>query len=168
MIFNISNMLPRVQNLRKLSENAKKKAMAQENKRNDDVIVFPRLRIVRLDNLQNLKFFCRTRRFETQTLFNHQIACPELRVLAISWVPNITDVWDKKLLPTGSFCQLREVRIEGCDKLVNVILSNMLPRLQNLTELSVQYCPMVEEILSEKGEEKKMLKPKKMSSCSLN
>ncbi|KAL7160929.1 hypothetical protein ACSBR2_041555 [Camellia fascicularis] len=83
-----------------------------------------------------------------------KIACPELRVLAIGWVPNITDVWDKKLLPRGSFCQLREMRIEGCDKLVNVIPSNMLPRLQNLTELSVQYCPMVEEILSEKEEEK--------------
>ncbi|XP_028126210.1 uncharacterized protein LOC114322940 [Camellia sinensis] len=148
-----SNMLPRLQNLRKLSKNAKEKEMAQE-KKNDDVIVFPRLRIVRLDNLQNLETFWRTRRSEAQTLFNHQIACPELRVLSIGWLPNITDVWDKKLLPTGSFCQLREVRIEGCDKLVNVILSNMLPRLRNLTELSVQYCPMVEEILSEKGEEK--------------
>ncbi|CAL5336474.1 unnamed protein product [Camellia sinensis] len=148
-----SNMLPRLQNLRKLSKNAKEKEMAQE-KKNDDVIVFPRLRIVRLDNLQNLETFWRTRRSEAQTLFNHQIACPELRVLSIGWLPNITDVWDKKLLPTGSFYHLREVRIEGCDKLVNVILSNMLPRLQNLTELSVQYCPMVEEILSEKGEEK--------------
>ncbi|CAL5336469.1 unnamed protein product [Camellia sinensis] len=154
-----SNMLPRLRNLRKLSKNAKEKEMAQE-KKNDDVIIFPRLRIVRLDNLQNLETFCRTRRSLTQTLFNHQdyfemkIACPELRVLSIGWLPNITDVWDKKLLPTGSFCQLREVRIEGCDKLVNVILSNMLPRLKNLTELSVQYCPMVEEILSEKGEEK--------------
>ncbi|CAL5372868.1 unnamed protein product [Camellia sinensis] len=46
------------------------------------------------------------------------------------------------------------MRIEGCDKLVDVIPSDMLPRLQNLTELSVQYCPMVEEILSEKEEEK--------------
>ncbi|KAL7197613.1 hypothetical protein ACSBR2_020202 [Camellia fascicularis] len=149
-----SNMLPWLQNMRKLSENSKEKAMAQEKKRNDDVIVFPRLRTVRLDNLQNLETFCRTRSSETQTLFNHQIACPELRVLAIGWVPNITDVWDRKLLPTGSFCRLREVRIEGCDKLVNVIQSNMLPRLQNLRELSVQYCPMVEEILSEKGEER--------------
>ncbi|CAL5431173.1 unnamed protein product [Camellia sinensis] len=149
-----SNILPRLQNLRKLSENSKEKAMVQQKKRNDDAIVFPQLRTVRIDNLQNLETFCRTRSFETQTLFNHQIACPKLRVLAIGWVPNITDVWDKKLLPIGSFCRLREVRIEGCDKLVNVILSNMLPQLQNLTELSVQYCPMVEEILSEKGKEK--------------
>ncbi|KAL7218967.1 hypothetical protein ACSBR2_012102 [Camellia fascicularis] len=147
-------------NLKKLSENAKENAMAKEKKRNDDVIVFPQLRTVRLDNLQNLETFCRTRRSETQTLFNHQIACPELRVLSIGWLPNITDVWGKKLLPTGSFGQLREVRIEGCDKLVNVILSNMLPRLQNLTELSIQYCPMVEEILSEKGEEKAYAKAK--------
>ena len=54
----------------------------------------------------------------------------------------------------GPFIKLREMRIEGCDKLVDVIPSDMLPRLQNLTELSVQYCPMVEEILSEKEEEK--------------
>ncbi|KAI8008154.1 Disease resistance protein RPS2 [Camellia lanceoleosa] len=120
---------------------------------NNNTISFPQLTSLTLEHLQSLESFC-TSRSKTQSLFTSQIACPELRVLAISWVPNITDVWDKKLLPTGSFCQLREVRIEGCDKLVNVILSNVLPRLQNLTELSVQYCPMVEEILSEKGEEK--------------
>ncbi|THG07087.1 hypothetical protein TEA_026119 [Camellia sinensis var. sinensis] len=55
------------------SNNSKVKAMAQEKKRNDDVIAFPQLRTMRLDNLRNFETFCWTSSSKKQTLFNHQV-----------------------------------------------------------------------------------------------
>ncbi|KAH7843550.1 hypothetical protein Vadar_018054 [Vaccinium darrowii] len=130
----------------------------QKGKEVDDYHVtrFPKLKIMRLTDLQNLESFCsRSTRCEVLPLFDHQVEFPVLEVLNISSLPNITDIWDKKLHPTESFCPLlRKLYVIGCDKLVNVVRSNMLPQLGNLEIHSLSSCTSMEVIVDlEKREE---------------
>ena len=60
---------------------------------------------------------------------------------------SINEVWDNQLfqvLPAEeeekSFSQLEDLWVGSCPKLVHVIPSSMLPRLQNLKELTIEGC----------------------------
>ncbi|KAG5551741.1 hypothetical protein RHGRI_009977 [Rhododendron griersonianum] len=86
-------------------------------------------------------------------LFTDKVAFPALERLSISALPNITDIWDKKLRPAESFCKLRDLDVSSCSKLVNLVQSTMLP-LRNLKSLRLQSCPMVGGVINlEKREE---------------
>ncbi|KAF5956876.1 hypothetical protein HYC85_004101 [Camellia sinensis] len=162
-----SNMLPQLQNLEKLNvygcPNMEVIVWEQENEKgptNDDIIVFTRLTTLCLQNLTKLKsFYNWPTRSEPQPLFNNQVAFPVLENLKISKVPNITDIWDKQLHTileneSKSFCQLKEMEVNNCGKMVNVVWSNMLPQLQNLEKLNVYGCPNMEAIVREQENEK--------------
>uniref|UniRef100_A0A5B7A010 Uncharacterized protein n=1 Tax=Davidia involucrata TaxID=16924 RepID=A0A5B7A010_DAVIN len=126
---------------------------------NDDIIViFPQLKELELQELPNLKSFYSSRSEEKQRvgelnprhhLFNHKIAFPALERLEINEVDQIREIWDNQLVfpvpqeaeeEEKSFCQLRELLVWSCLKLVNAIPSYMLPRLQNLEEVYVRHC----------------------------
>ncbi|GFZ05614.1 hypothetical protein Acr_17g0011860 [Actinidia rufa] len=81
------------------------------------------------------------------------VAFPSLKRLVINQCSQITDVWDKKMLPSESFFQLRTVTVITCGKLVNVFGPIMVSRLQNLQEVFIAHCPNMEVIISKKGEE---------------
>ncbi|XP_057488289.1 disease resistance protein At4g27190-like [Actinidia eriantha] len=117
-----------------------------------DNIVLPQLTNLNLQSLKNLKSFCNTRS-EVGSLFNHKVAFPALEILRIQSCSKIADVWDKKMLPAKSFFQLREVTFYWCDNLVYVFQSNMVSRLQNLQDVSIDHCPDMEVIISKQGEE---------------
>ncbi|KAF8395849.1 hypothetical protein HHK36_019803 [Tetracentron sinense] len=55
------------------------------------------------------------------------------------------------LLPSGSFSELRHLSVNSCDKLLNVVPSNLLPRLQNLTKLEVFWGSALEEVFNLEG-----------------
>ncbi|KAH7842078.1 hypothetical protein Vadar_001232 [Vaccinium darrowii] len=102
----------------------------QKGKVVDDYVTrFPKLTTLRLYGLPNLESFCNSSvRCEGQVpLFDHQAAFPALERLEIRFVPEITEIWNKQILPipeiaTESFCcQLSEMTISDCDKLVNVV-----------------------------------------------
>ncbi|CAL5421883.1 unnamed protein product [Camellia sinensis] len=54
-------------------------------------------------------------------------------------IKRLTKIWDKKLLPSESFRQLRNVTIRSCEKLVNVGSSNMPRQLPKLEQLEVAF-----------------------------
>ncbi|XP_028126231.1 disease resistance protein At4g27190-like [Camellia sinensis] len=162
-----SNMLPQLQNLEKLKlygcPNMEVIVWEQENEEgptNDDIIVFTQLTTLYLQNLTKLKsFHSWSTRSQTQPLFNHQVAFLVLENLKITKVPNITEIWDKQLLTvleneSKSFCQLKEMEVNNCEKMVNVVWSNMLPQVQNLEKLNVYGCPNMEVIVWEQENEK--------------
>ncbi|CAL5391212.1 unnamed protein product [Camellia sinensis] len=96
---------------------------------------------------QYLKSFF-TSRSETQSLFTSQVAFPVLEYLEIQKLPTIIEIWDKQLLiasekESKSFCQLKDMTVSDCEKLVHVVQFNMLPRLQNLNIFGVDNCPKV-------------------------
>ncbi|KAG5550593.1 hypothetical protein RHGRI_015519 [Rhododendron griersonianum] len=83
-----------------------------------------------------------------------QVAFPALEELSINRMPNITEIWDKNLLPAESFCRLRSLEIWDCEKLMNVIPSHMLFLLKKIKTLEVSYCQEMEVIVElEKREE---------------
>ncbi|KAH7842978.1 hypothetical protein Vadar_011235 [Vaccinium darrowii] len=133
---------------------------------NDEDIVFHRLKFLRLGHLANLiSFYPKKSNTATSSgsssthaqmaLFNDKVAFPALEKLDIRTLPNITEIWDKKIrLAHQPFCPLHSLCVEDCGKLVYVVPSNMLPQLCNLESLALDSCPMVEVIVDlEKKEE---------------
>ncbi|KAI8009843.1 Disease resistance protein [Camellia lanceoleosa] len=160
------NMLPRLQNLKNFNVDncPRMEAIVSEKEKEEgttknDIIVFSQLRTLNLSELVSLKSFCNgPTRSKAQPLFNHQVTFPVLEDLNIKKLPNIIEIWDEQLLIASekesmSFCQLKDMQVSNCEKLVHVVLFNMLPRLQNLKKFNVDNCPRMEAILSEKKEE---------------
>ncbi|KAH7844569.1 hypothetical protein Vadar_029528 [Vaccinium darrowii] len=133
---------------------------------NDEDIVFSRLKVLRLGVLANLISFY-PKKLNTATssgsssahaqmaLFNDKVAFPALERLNIKTLPNITNIWDKKIRPAHQrFCPQRYLYVVDCGQLVYVVPSNMLPQLCNLESLTLDSCPMAEVIVDlEKKEE---------------
>ncbi|KAI8557045.1 hypothetical protein RHMOL_Rhmol05G0303600 [Rhododendron molle] len=131
----------------------KKEEETQEAINKDMIIVFPQLREMTLRRLKNLKGVC-AYKSEDQLNFNVQVAFPALEELYIDSVPNITEIWDKNLLPAESFCLLRDLEVYNCEKLMNVVPSHMLPLLKSIENLEVSLCPEMEVmVVLEKREE---------------
>ncbi|XP_028076551.1 uncharacterized protein LOC114278660 [Camellia sinensis] len=160
------NMLSRLQNLETFNVDACPKMEAivskkgkEEGSTSDDNIVFSQLTTLHLSKLVRLKsFYNWPTRSKAQPLFNHQVAFPVLKDLKIQGLPNIIEIWDKQLLivseeESKSFCQLKDMTVSNCKKLVHVVQFNMLSRLQNLETFNVDDCPKMEAIVSEKGKE---------------
>ncbi|CAL5394266.1 unnamed protein product [Camellia sinensis] len=160
------NMLPRLQNLEtfKLHNCPKMEAIVTEKEKetgttSNDVIVFSQLTTLRLFELESLKsFYNWPRTFEAQPLFNHQVAFPVLENLVIRKLPNIMEIWEKRLLIASEneskSCRLKDLKVSNCEKLVHVVRFNMLPRLQNLERIMVDNCPKMEAVIAEKEKEK--------------
>ncbi|KAL7216259.1 hypothetical protein ACSBR1_028245 [Camellia fascicularis] len=154
------SMFPRLKNLKSIYVKGcpemevivSKKANATVN---GDIISFPRLRSLSIDKLYKLKSLCSSSTSEeAQPLFNDQVVFPVLEDLFINRVRNITKIWDK-LHSRESFCLLKSMLIEDCEKLVNVVPSYMLPQLQNLEVLNAYSCLKMLAIVSEEeGKEK--------------
>ncbi|THG07111.1 uncharacterized protein LOC114286450 [Camellia sinensis] len=156
------NMLPRVQNLKRFNVEKCPKMegiVAEKEKEkgttSNDIIVFSQLTTLRLSELVSLKSFYNWRtRFEAQPLFNHQVAFPALENLVIAKLPNIIEIWEKRLLIASEneskSCRLKDLNVYNCEKLVHVVRFNMLPRLQNLKIFKVGNCPKMEAIVAEK------------------
>ncbi|CAL5394110.1 unnamed protein product [Camellia sinensis] len=160
------NMLRRLQNLKKINvDNCPRMEVIVSEKEKEegttrtDIIVFSQLKTLNLFELVSLKSFCNgPTRSEAQPLFNHQVAFPVLEDLEIQKLPNIIEIWDKQLLiasekESKSFCQLKDIKVSNCEKLVHVVQFNMLRRLQNLKKINVDNCPRMEVIVSEKEKE---------------
>ncbi|XP_058214581.1 uncharacterized protein LOC131326035 isoform X17 [Rhododendron vialii] len=121
----------------------------QEATNKDMIIVqFPQLRILSLGDSGRLSSFNNTSIItETRPLFNHQVAFPALEELYINSIPNITEIWDKNLISTESFCLLRSLEVKNCEELMNVVPSHMLPQLKSIKTLEVSECLEMEVIV---------------------
>ncbi|KAF5949358.1 hypothetical protein HYC85_011351 [Camellia sinensis] len=116
----------------------------EKEENNNNTNSFLQLKHLALEDLQSLKSFF-TSRSDTQSLFTSQVTFPALESLDIDGLTMITEIWDRKLLPSESFRQLRNVSIRSCEKLVNVGSSNMPRQLPKLEELEVTF-PALESL----------------------
>ncbi|CAL5321584.1 unnamed protein product [Camellia sinensis] len=159
------NMLPRLQNLKRFMVDNCRKMEAivtvkekETGTTSNDIIVFSQLTILNLYKLVSLKsFYHWPTRFEAQPLFNHQVAFPVLENLVIRKLPNIIEIWEKRLLIASEneskSYRLKDLEVSDCEKLVHVVRFNMLPRLQNLETFMVENCPKMEAIVTENEKE---------------
>ncbi|TXG71310.1 hypothetical protein EZV62_006245 [Acer yangbiense] len=80
-----------------------------------------------------------------QPLFDEKVGLLNIKKLSLEKMDNLRKVWHDQLY-SDSFCKLEQVKVYGCNNLLNVFPSNMLGRLQRMEIFEVQNCDSVEEI----------------------
>ncbi|GLU09184.1 hypothetical protein SLE2022_260570 [Rubroshorea leprosula] len=96
---------------------------------------------------KNLKDYVHT---YTPPLFNAKVVFPNLKELFISQMGSLIRIWDEQL-DEDSFHKLYLLSVEYCEKLLNIFPVNMVGRLQNLGELQISDCALLEEIFESQG-----------------
>ncbi|KAH7854648.1 hypothetical protein Vadar_016369 [Vaccinium darrowii] len=130
-------------------------------------VMFSKLKKLLLTNLPNLtSFYAEKEKTQTTTgsssahpqpLFSNKVILPVLEELKVEALDSIEEIWDKQSpsvnQETASFGQLRNITVEWCTKLVNLGPLNILGRLRNLQDLTIERCPNVEFIVFKNGNE---------------
>ncbi|XP_034708024.1 uncharacterized protein LOC117931212 isoform X2 [Vitis riparia] len=109
-----------------------------------DKIIFPQTTQLSLLSLPKLTSFYQ----RTQTpgmLFNEEVAFPSLGDLDISNLDSVEKIWHNEFV-ADSFGKLKRLSVRSCQKLQNVIPSNMLKRLPSLQILKIVDSNSLEEI----------------------
>ncbi|KAH7837070.1 hypothetical protein Vadar_009192 [Vaccinium darrowii] len=133
----------------------------------ENELIFSKLRILELGDLPNLTSFYaekeKTQKItgssfaRPQPLFSPKVVLPVLEKLNVEELDGIEEIWDKQSpsvnQKTVSFGQLRKMTVRQCKKLMNLVPSNILPRLGNLQTLNVGGCPNVKFIVFKHGKE---------------
>ncbi|XP_028080251.1 uncharacterized protein LOC114281854 [Camellia sinensis] len=142
--------------------------VGNEGEKNEEAVTseainFSQLKYMELQNLPSLvSFYPKMEKTSTakensstqaHCLFNEKVTFPALERFCIYGLPKLTEIWDRKLPPSESFKELRDVSIWSCEKLVNVGLSNMPRQLLKLRKLLVAYCQELKVVVLENGEE---------------
>ncbi|KAA8521149.1 hypothetical protein F0562_011822 [Nyssa sinensis] len=136
-------------------------ATSSGSKETLDKIEFPRLKLLRLKSLQNLRSFWSSESqeeervevvdlapFELQSLFNDKVALPRLKKLYLISLFNLREIGIGSL-PLHSI-QILEVR--DCGNLRNLFPSS-IATLERLEELKIASCEVMEEIVASEGVE---------------
>ncbi|XP_058210237.1 uncharacterized protein LOC131322788 isoform X4 [Rhododendron vialii] len=174
-----SNMHPLLKNLEKLNVDdcgimkgvVRFEGQLGEDGLRNDPICFHKLTNLSLSNLPNLVSFCTESgtvpgttnddaTIHGQSIFNEKVASPALEHLEMVGAPKLTEVQDKQPLPqprieVESLSKLECIMIGGCNQLLYVFPSNMLP--QNLQELEIENCDVLEVIVSKELKEKEAI-----------
>ncbi|XP_075649596.1 disease resistance protein At4g27190-like [Castanea sativa] len=119
---------------------------------NDDIITdtidFTQLRSLNLKRLPNLKGFCSD--VDSQPLFNRKVAFSNLENLHIDAIYKLKMLWHNQIDP-DSFCKLKQLCVDDCENLINIFQPNILRRLQNLEDLQIRNCNLLEEVFEVQG-----------------
>lgn len=74
-----------------------------------------------------------------------QVDLPVLETLEIRQMYNFKGIWNSQL-PPHSFCELRDLNVSNCSRLLCLVPMYMQTRLQKLEKLNVRNCNLLEEI----------------------
>ncbi|XP_058207680.1 uncharacterized WD repeat-containing protein C2A9.03-like isoform X3 [Rhododendron vialii] len=129
-------------------------------------VQFSKLKALKLEDLPNLlSFYVQKGKTGTtmgsssacaRPLFSEKVIFPVLKKLSIQKVHKIIEIWDKQSIAVleeqGSFCQLTDLDVSECEKLMHVFPFKMHSPLKNLKVLRVSDCPTMEGIVEFEGE----------------
>ncbi|TXG71342.1 hypothetical protein EZV62_006277 [Acer yangbiense] len=149
-------------------------AVIVEEEKGSSVLLFPNLQDLTLSNLPKLSRFCYFNRnlidpcssleqnmtaseecsgmdlkenlqANIQPLFDEKVGLLNIKKLSLAKMDNLRKIWHDQFY-SDSFSKLKQVKVYGCNNLLNLFPSNMLGRLQRLEILEVENCDSVEEI----------------------
>ncbi|XWS65124.1 hypothetical protein CRYUN_Cryun05aG0063900 [Craigia yunnanensis] len=83
-------------------------------------------------------------------LFNEKVVFPSLKKLTIERMRDCRKIWQDQLT-VNSFCELHNIRVGGCETLLNIFSFNMMERLEELETLQIVNCDSLEEIFEPQG-----------------
>ncbi|KAJ7943005.1 Disease resistance protein [Quillaja saponaria] len=115
---------------------------------------FHQLHSLTLRNLPSLigfhhddKTFHTANEYDTyMTLFCEKALFPNLETLVISYMDNLKTIWSVEDVSPNSFGKLKSLNIKCSQKLLTIVPSNMLRKLQNLETLTVGDCSSLNDI----------------------
>ncbi|PNX83684.1 NBS-LRR type disease resistance protein, partial [Trifolium pratense] len=81
---------------------------------------------------------------------NDEVVFPNLETLEISHMEQLKSLWHNQLA-SNSFCKLKQLKIQFCNKLSNVFPSYVLDKLQNLEIVTVTCCHALEVVFEMQG-----------------
>ncbi|XP_028784137.1 disease resistance protein At4g27190-like [Neltuma alba] len=131
-------------------DDCKKMEKIVKNENNDDVeggITFSALRRLKRSSLPRLKAEEHKTDFniEDPATNNHKVSFPELEILELSYLNSlIPRIWDDKL-PHHSLSNLKTLTVSCCG-FVKLVPLHVLKSLNNLQELEVRGCNMLETV----------------------
>ncbi|GMI79638.1 hypothetical protein HRI_001633100 [Hibiscus trionum] len=120
----------------------------------DYTVEFAALKVIEIENCPELKgFIHKSMSNDIPTdgvLFNKTVAFPSLRKIKISRLRNVKRIWYNQL-HADSFSNLKELKVEYCNALLN-IFPIFLPKVfQKLEMLTVTDCASLEEVFQVQG-----------------
>ncbi|GKV47935.1 hypothetical protein SLEP1_g54786 [Rubroshorea leprosula] len=149
-----------------------------ENEAENGSLIFPQLRILEIKSLPKLERFCHGNYIEfpclsqllmencpalktfissgssldtcTPPLFDTKVTFPELEQLKVQFMESLDKIWDNQL-DASSFCQLNNLSVDSCNKLLNIFPFSMLEKVQRLDKLEIWGCDSLEEIFESQG-----------------
>ncbi|KAK8514666.1 hypothetical protein V6N12_057563 [Hibiscus sabdariffa] len=121
----------------------------------DYTVEFPALKIIEIENCPELKGFIHksmSKDIPTDgVLFNKTVAFPSLRKIKISHLRNVKRIWYNQL-HADSFSNLKELKVEYCNALLN-IFPCFLPKVFQVFEiLTITDCASLEEVFQLQGQ----------------
>ncbi|KAJ9682535.1 hypothetical protein PVL29_018453 [Vitis rotundifolia] len=117
--------------------------------------LFPKLRYLKLKSLPQLINFnselettsstsMSTNARSENSFFSHK------RSMILGDLSKLKDIWHHQIL-FGSFCNLRILRVYKCPCLLNLVPSHLIHNFQNLKEIDVQDCELLEHVIVPQG-----------------
>ncbi|KAL4378410.1 hypothetical protein GQ457_02G040550 [Hibiscus cannabinus] len=121
----------------------------------DYTVEFPALKIIEIENCPELKGFIHESMSKDippdGVLFNKTVAFPSLRKIKISHLRNVKRIWYNQL-HADSFSNLKELKVEYCNALLN-IFPCFLPKVFQVFEiLTITDCASLEEVFQLQGQ----------------
>ncbi|KAI3745752.1 hypothetical protein L6452_08159 [Arctium lappa] len=107
-----------------------------------NVIKLPQLEALILDSLPNF-----TSKY--QHLLNKEVMISKLKKLKIRNMEKLKEIWSSQLSNNDQvICQLRELTVHGCDRLVNFFPNNQMSLLHHLEQLTVTDCGSIDVLFN--------------------
>ncbi|KAJ0606063.1 putative P-loop containing nucleoside triphosphate hydrolase, leucine-rich repeat domain superfamily [Helianthus annuus] len=84
-----------------------------------------------------------------QALFNSQVRTSELKKVVIGGMENLEQIWPSSSEEEfDNIPMLKNIRVEVCDKLVNLFPTNPMRLLKDLEEITISWCSSLREIFN--------------------
>ncbi|XP_059296422.1 probable disease resistance protein At4g27220 [Lycium ferocissimum] len=118
-------------------------------------IEFPQLRFMCLYYIQEFQNFWPTANnsiTDSNPLFDEKVSCPSLEELELYGADSITALCSHQL-PIGYFSKLEILRVSYCDNVRNLMSPSVARGVLNLRILSIAYCPLMEEVITEEEQQ---------------
>ncbi|KAM3288785.1 hypothetical protein P3S67_022215 [Capsicum chacoense] len=87
-----------------------------------------------------------------KAMFNSKVSCPNLEVLRLYKANSISALCSHQL-PTAYFNKFEKLKVRNCEKLINLMSPSMARGLLNLRKLKIEYCPLMEEVITEEEQQ---------------
>ncbi|KAK2991447.1 hypothetical protein RJ640_012055 [Escallonia rubra] len=142
----VAKCLVQIEDLNVFSCNMMKELVSKEiGDEHSEKIEFPKLKFLMLSCLPKLRtFYNPDSVINKQPFLNQQVLLPSMETLDIAALDNLVQIFGAQV--QGSLHKLRVMRLNNCDKLLNVAVSDSIRLLPNLAELEVKFCSSLEAV----------------------